>query len=225
MEEEEFPQFYHLKPTLDLKEQAMQPPAASGVASGAEPTSPGPAAPTAPTATTPLSRRPTATEGHHVFPENRKGVSFEKLFAPYLAGASQITITDPYIRLFYQVRNVMELVEVVLRQKAPEERVVIHLVTGPDEGNIGHQREYLDSIVTACTGTGVDFTWAFDGTGTLHARHIVTETGWKISLDRGLDIFQQYPMNDAFSLANRLQEQRAVKQFEVTYLRIAEAVR
>jgi ATP-dependent Lon protease len=225
VEEEEFPQFYHLKPTLDLKEQAMQPPAASGVASGAEPTSPGPAAPTAPTATTPLSRRPTATEGHHVFPENRKGVSFEKLFAPYLAGASQITITDPYIRLFYQVRNVMELVEVVLRQKAPEERVVIHLVTGPDEGNIGHQREYLDSIVTACTGTGVDFTWAFDGTGTLHARHIVTETGWKISLDRGLDIFQQYPMNDAFSLANRLQEQRAVKQFEVTYLRIAEAVR
>ena len=141
------------------------------------------------------------------------------------ADAIQITITDPYIRLFYQVRNVMDLVELVLRQKAPEDPVSIHLITCPDEGNIGRQREYLDAIVTACTGTGVDFTWAFDGTGTLHARHIVTETGWKISLDRGLDIFQQYPMNDAFSLANRMQEQRAVKQFEITYLRIAEVGR
>lgn len=56
-------------------------------------------------------------------------------------------------------------------------------------------------------------------TGTAHARHIVTDTGWKISLDRGLDIFQPYSMNDAFSLANRLQEHRSIKQFEVTYLR------
>ena len=40
--------------------------------------------------------------------------------------------------------------------------------------------------------------------GAIHARHIVTDTGWKISLDRGLDIFQQYSMNDTFSLANRL---------------------
>ena len=78
-------------------------------------------------------------------------------------------------------------------------------------------------MVAACAGTGVDFTWAFDGTGTAHARHIVTDTGWKISLDRGLDIFQQYPMNEAFNLANRLQEHRAVKQFEVTYLRVGTA--
>jgi ATP-dependent Lon protease len=191
VEEEEFPQFYHLKPVLDLKEQAPPPSSAPTVASGAEPASP---RPTLPSAATPLASRPSAAEGHHVFPENRKGVSFEKLFAPYLAGARQITITDPYIRLFYQVRNVMELIELVLRQKAPEDQVSIHLITGPDEG-------------------------------TLHARHIVTETGWKISLDRGLDIFQQYPLNDAFSLANRMQEQRAVKQFEVTYLRIAEGGR
>jgi hypothetical protein len=45
------------------------------------------------------------------------------------------------------------------------------------------------------------------------------DTGWKISLDRGLDIFQMYSMNDAFSLANRVQEQRGLKQFEITYLR------
>jgi len=66
---------------------------------------------------------------------------------------------------------------------------------------------------------GIKFDWSFDNTGTQHARHIVTNTGWKISLDRGLDIFQQYDMGDAFQLSNRLQQQRACKAFEVTYIR------
>lgn len=48
----------------------------------------------------------------------------------------------------------------------------------------------------------------------------LTDTGWKISLDRGLDIFQHFLAGDAFNLANRFQEHRAVKQFEVTYLRV-----
>ena len=54
----------------------------------------------------------------------------------------------------------------------------------------------------------------------IHARHIVTDHGWKITLDRGLDIFQRYEMNDSFDFANRLQQQRACKAFEVTYLRV-----
>jgi len=32
-----------------------------------------------------------------------------------------------------------------------------------------------------------------------------------ISLDRGLDIYQQYDMNNAFSLSNRLQQYRGCK--------------
>ncbi len=58
-----------------------------------------------------------------------------------------------------------------------------------------------------------------DGTGTIHARHIVTDHGWKISLDRGLDIFQHYEMNDAFTFANRLQQYRPCKAFEVTFIK------
>ena len=154
-----------------------------------------------------------------MFAENRKGLSFDQLFGPYVRGASKIVVTDPYIRLFYQVRNMMEFVETVLKVKAPEDQVAIELITGPDDGTSGKQRENLDAIVAACEGTGITFSWAIDGTGTAHARHIVTDTGWKISLDRGLDIFQHYQMNDAFSLTNRIQEHRAVKQFEVTYIR------
>jgi ATP-dependent Lon protease len=129
-------------------------------------------------------------------------------------------VTDPYIRLFCQARNLMEFVETVARQKAPEEEIAIHLMTSPDEFNIEKQRSYLTAIEGACSGAGMVFTWEFDSTGTLHARHIVTDTGWKISLDRGLDVFQRYDMNDAFSLTNRVQESRPLKAFEVTYLRM-----
>ena len=66
---------------------------------------------------------------------------------------------------------------------------------------------------------GVTFTWEFDGSGTIHARHIVTDNGWKISLDRGLDIFQHYEMNDAFAIVNRLQQWRSCKAFEATFIK------
>ena len=128
-------------------------------------------------------------------------------------------MTDPYIRIFYQHRNMMEFIEMVIRRKPPEDQVKVHLVTGPDEGNISRQRELLESIATACTGTGVEFSFAFDTSGSAHARDIVTDTGWKIVLDRGLDIFQPPIKTDGFSLGDRMQEHRMLKGFYVTYVR------
>ncbi|MCG7871839.1 MAG: BREX system Lon protease-like protein BrxL [Candidatus Thiodiazotropha lotti] len=158
-------------------------------------------------------------EGHLTFSENQKGVSYDKLFGPYLRGASRVTVTDPYIRLFYQVRNFMEFVETVVRHKEADEEVAIELITVEDDFKGDQQRENLDKIRDACEAVGIDFEWNFDQSGAIHARHIVTDTGWKISLDRGLDIFQHYEMNEAFAFANRMQQYRPCKAFEVTYLR------
>jgi ATP-dependent Lon protease len=218
VEEEEFPQFYHLRPALDPKAQEdaviVEPEADrldTAVGSGADPVTP----------VQPQAKsRQSPTEGHLVFAENRKGVSYESLFGPYIDGASRIVVTDPYIRFFYQIRNMMEFVEMVIRRTPPENQVSVHLVTGPDDGNIARQRELLDSITTACTGTAVEFSWAFDTSGTAHARDIVTDTGWKIVLDRGLDIFQPPIKTDGFSLGDRLQEHRMLKNFYVTYVPI-----
>ena len=215
VEEEEYPQFYHLKPALDPKEQE-QPQGQDSEQSEALILVEAPDAVVGARAT---PKVPALFEGHHVFAENRKGVSYEKIFGPYVAGALRIVVTDPYVRYFYQVRNMMEFVEMVIQRKPPEDQVSIHLVTGPDDGNVAKQRELLDSICDACVGSGVDFTWAFDGTGTGHARDIVTDTGWKIVLDRGLDIFQAPIRKEGFSLGDRLQEHRAIKGFYVTYLR------
>jgi ATP-dependent Lon protease len=217
VEEEEYPQFYNLKPAQDPKEQG-QPVEAAGADSD-EVT-------LVETPVTAELRAPTPkpvalAEGHHVFAENRKGISYDKIFGPYIAGASKIIVTDPYVRYFYQTKNMMEFVEMVIQRKPPEDQVNVHLVTGPDDGNVPKQRELLDSIADACVGTGVEFTWVFDGTGTAHARDIVTDTGWKIVLDRGLDIFQSPIRKDGFSLGDRLQEHRTIKGFYVTYVREA----
>ena len=156
---------------------------------------------------------------HLVVSENQKGVSFDKLFGQHLKGATQLTLTDPYLRVFHQIRNLMEFIETVVKFKAPEDDVTVHIVTSPDDTRMEQQVQYLEQVQQNAESAGVRVTWEFDGTNTIHARHIVTDNGWKILLDRGLDIFQRFEMNDAFSLANRIQEQRACKAFEVTFIR------
>jgi len=204
LEEEEYPGYYHK--TIAEGEDGE-------ILEAAQPGSPqGPSEPLAPA-------EPALKEKHLTFQENQKGLSFDTLLGPYLKGATVITATDPYIRLFYQMRNFMEFLETVVKHKAPDEEVSVHLVTTEDEFKGEQQKENFEKMKESASAVGVNFTWEFDGTGTIHARHIVTDHGWKISLDRGLDIFQHYEMNDAFTFANRLQQYRPCKAFEVTFIK------
>ncbi|MEM7133182.1 MAG: BREX system Lon protease-like protein BrxL [Chloroflexota bacterium] len=174
-------------------------------------------------ATSPSARQsaePILKPQHLTFAENQRGVSFEALFGPYLAGAKTFTITDPYIRHFYQARNLMELLETIAAQKSDEDEIAVHLLTVSEQYDRAQQEEYFTQIQTASTPIGIHFTWAFDEENTIHARHIITDHGWKILLDRGLDIFQRFDMRDAFAFTNRLQRYRTVKAFEVTFLRV-----
>ena len=125
---------------------------------------------------------------------------------------------SPYIRVYHQMRNLMELLEVVAVRKPDGEDVQFRLITAPDPDDIERQTGYLEQIRDGIAPLGVEFSWAFDGTSTIHARHLVTDSGWKILLDRGLDVFQRADLNNGFSPANRHQSFRQVKAFEVTYL-------
>ena len=155
---------------------------------------------------------------HLVVKENQKGVSYRKLFAPYLEGARRIEIVDPYIRLFYQVRNVLEFCTIVLDVMPPGEEVIVSLVTGADTDRHEEQAQHLRELQESLSGTGLRFeyevTW-----NAIHARSVKTDTGWKIVLDRGLDIFQPPSEDNSFDLGRVMQEQRRCKSFEVTYLK------
>jgi ATP-dependent Lon protease len=88
VEEEEFPQFYQLKPALDPRAQDDQTPDEEVPAVDGDQTSRETAASSAP-----LEAK--LEEGHHVFAENRKGLSYDKLFGSYIGGAGRVVVTDP----------------------------------------------------------------------------------------------------------------------------------
>lgn len=218
LEEETYPQYFAARPAAVGGEAELAPP---------------PPEATAPVATAPVAIAAVIEaagageplrERHLVFQENQRGVSFDDLLGPYLRGARRIVVTDPYIRLFFQARNFMELLETIARHKAETDEVAVHLITTQEDVKDAQQFEYLTRMANAAATVGIHLTWAFEANNAIHARHIITDQGWKISLDRGLDIFQRYEMNDAFDFGNKLQRYRPVKAFEVTYLRLDDAL-
>lgn len=156
---------------------------------------------------------------HIVVPENAKGWSYERLFGRYLQGAKKITINDPYIRKFHQARNLMEFLELVHGLVEEGEEAQVHLVTRSDAETCEDQAEHLGKIRDAFEGSRVAFSWELNSDPGFHARSIVVDDDWKISLDRGLDMFQWFE-SGAFSVEAKIQEARLTKSVEVTYLRL-----
>ncbi len=157
--------------------------------------------------------------GHVVVPENTKGWSYRRLFSKYLVGARRINIDDPYVRLFFQARNLMEFLQMVHDLVPEGDEVAVHLKTQSDMDSCVKQEENLNQITESFVGSRVAFTWEFDHSPNFHARSITTNTGWKITIDRGLDIFQKYE-SGPFSLEQAIQETRLTRGAEITYLRL-----
>ncbi len=71
----------------------------------------------------------------------------------------------------------------------------------------------LDEIAEDLTAYGIEFDYRFSE---FHDRCITTDTGWRISLGRGLDIFDKY---SRYSVANSRQDKRKCKDFTLSYLK------
>jgi len=186
-----------------------------GAESSAEPD----AAQAAPSPAAAKAESEDAKPGHVVIPQNTKGWSYRRLFASHLKGAHTITVSDPYVRMFFQARNFMEFLQMVHELVPEGDEVAVHLKTQSDSETCVKQEENLNQIVESFTGSRIAFTWEYDHSPNFHARNITTDTGWKISLDRGLDIFQKYE-SGPFSLEQAVQEARLTRGAEITYLRI-----
>ena len=137
------------------------------------------------------------------------------LFGAYLLGAKEITLTDPYIRLPYQLRNFMEFAKLVSQKKEQLEEVKLHLITNNNEDFIQNSKTAFNEITDSLESLGIIFTYEFDEN--IHDRSIVMDNGWKIVLGRGLDIFQK--TNGWYDIAEYYQEKRLCKACEVTFLR------
>jgi ATP-dependent Lon protease len=158
-------------------------------------------------------------EGHHELQENQRGVSYETLLMPYLRGATEITIVDPYIRLPHQGRNLVDLLALLASAKDPADEISVTLVTKEDSGDFQQQHLLmLKDIQDGAASVGIKFNVQFDET--IHDRSIRADNGWRILLGRGLDIFQK-GSGSQFDIGARRQEFRQVVAFGVTYIREA----
>lgn len=80
------------------------------------------------------------------------------------------------------------------------------------------QYEYLLQIKKSAATLGIVLEVEFATPQAIHDRSIMTDTGWKILLGRGLDIFQR--MSDSpFDLATKFKRYRELKGFGITYLK------
>lgn len=141
--------------------------------------------------------------------ENQSNVSYDKLFGEYLVGATSIEIVDPYVRLPYQVRNLMELITLILSKRPGEDLLKIHLKTFNTDDKIPEMIDTFDDLKETLESMEVDFTYEFDEN--IHDRSITLDNGWVIALGRGLDIWQR--TGGMLDFAEYYQEKRLCKEF------------
>lgn len=154
------------------------------------------------------------TEGQVIIRDNQTGMSYDFLFGPYMKEATEIKVTDPYVRLPYQLKNFMELAQVIVNRKQKEDEIKLHLITANNEEYLPDMQANLNQMASSLESLGIYLTYEIDDKA--HDRSIVMDNGWKIILGRGLDIFQK--TNGWFDIADYDQTKRQCKSCEITYL-------
>lgn len=161
-------------------------------------------------------RIPVLREQNLSFRMGQTGVTYEKLFAPYMQEAKEITVEDPYIRAPWQIKNFMEFVTMLIDTR-PVDDLKLNLITNEDEDKIPDLIDRLDELKDDLVNYGIDFEYKFRD---FHDRCIKTDTGWTITLGRGLDMFEKY---STYSIAATRQDKRKCKEFMITYMKTKNA--
>ena len=154
------------------------------------------------------------TSQHIEIMDNQRGVSYQNLFGDYFAGAKSIKIIDPFIRLPYQIRNLVELINVILNHKKSDEVIEVELITSNIEDFIDQSKEQFFELSDNLKQSGINFSFQFDDS--VHDREILIDDNWKIILGRGLDMWQK--TNGYFDIAEINQLFRKCRRFSVTVL-------
>lgn len=157
-------------------------------------------------------RIPVLQEKSMSFRMGQTGVSYEKLLAPYMREAKEITVEDPYIRASWQIKNFMEFALMLINTR-PVDDLKLNLFTNEEEDKIPDLIDKLDDIKDDLASYGIEFTYKFRD---FHDRCIKTDTGWTITLGCGLDMFEKY---SPYSIASSKQDMRKCKEFTATFMK------
>ncbi len=126
-------------------------------------------------------------EKHYTIRYGETGISYEKLFGPYLEGASEIHIEEPYLRYSYQQDYFLRFCEMLVKTSNIHK---ITLVTGyDDDAQKEEVATKLEELKQSLLDLDIVFSYTFKQT--LHDRDIYLNTGWHIKIGRGLHFFQK----------------------------------
>jgi ATP-dependent Lon protease len=154
------------------------------------------------------------TPHQFILKDNQTGISYKKLFGSYLKGATNIILQDPYIRMPYQFRNLLEFCMMLGNNKDPEIEIELEVITWNTDEYMPDSITLFEEMQTNVTDLGINLTFRFENN---HDRFIIANNGWKITLGRGLDIFEK--TEGRFNVAAMDQSRRKSKACEITYLR------
>lgn len=146
--------------------------------------------------------------------DGETGQSYQRLFGSYLKGARVIHVTDPYIRMEYQIRNFLIFTNVIDTSGGP----VKLILTTAAENSYQEQTnaKKLDEIKDSLAKHGIEFSYEFNPA--IHDRSIALNNGWNIYPGRGLDIFQK--PESKFELSEIDQTKRTCRHTEIVFQKV-----
>ena len=143
---------------------------------------------------------------------NQKGVSYQSLFGEYLRTATEIKVTDPFIRLPYQIDNLVDFIQTCRQCCENNEELKIHVSTNNEDEKVPEMIDIFDDLTDELAAIGIEFSYDFEAD---HDRYIELNNGWRIILGRGLDIYEKY---ERFSLGRTRLEDRRCKECTITFV-------
>lgn len=152
--------------------------------------------------------------------ENQTGITYQGLFGEYLKGISYVAIQDAYIRNPRQGRNLLDFLLVVADEKdsADEVAVILYTSSNPELERKEDQISMLEMVKQQVLPLGINFQYQIIEDRDIHARHIKTNTGWIIDMDKGLELFKRYNTS-WFSPENASQKYRKTYEAVISFKR------
>lgn len=135
----------------------------------------------------PSDLKPTVEEKHFTILYGDTGHSYETIIGPYLRGAKEVTIEDPYIRMPHQIQNFVRFCETCLKTGSIR---TIALVSSYDStAQLAEFSERMEDLKQSLVEADVVLNIAINPN--LHDREIRIDNGWHIKIGRGLDFYQK----------------------------------
>jgi ATP-dependent Lon protease len=130
---------------------------------------------------------PSLKEQHFTIRYGEVGHSYDSIVGPYLVGAKEVVVEDPYIRMTHQVQNLVRFCEAVVKAGSVKK---IKLITGyDDEAKLAEVQEKILELQQSLADADVVLETSFNTT--IHDREIRVDNGWVIKIGRGLDFYQK----------------------------------